>query len=139
MKKRNRIIAKTKSRYWRTSHKFGVELPHTVEKALRLDEESGTSHWRTAIEKEMGKIRSMGAFEEYTKATAHEIRSGKKKLPGFQEIKCHMVFDVKMDGKFTRKARFVAGGHMSRDVPASQRYSSVVTRESVRIGLLYAR
>jgi hypothetical protein len=28
---------------------------------------------------------------------------------GFQEIGCHIVFDIKMD--FTRKARFCAGGH----------------------------
>ena len=27
----------------------------------------------------------------------------------FHEIGCHLIFDVKMD--FTRKARFVAGGH----------------------------
>ena len=28
---------------------------------------------------------------------------------GFQEIGCHLIFGVKMD--FTRKGRFVAGGH----------------------------
>ena len=28
---------------------------------------------------------------------------------GFKEIGCHLIFDVNMD--FTRKARFVAGGH----------------------------
>jgi hypothetical protein len=38
---------------------------------------------------------------------------------GYKWIKCHMIFDVKMD--FTRKARFVAGGHMT-DPPASITY-----------------
>eukprot|EP00978_Attheya_sp_CCMP212_P015012 scaffold38581_cov48-Attheya_sp.AAC.3 len=28
-------------------------------------------------------------------------------MPGYEEIGCHMVFDIKMDGKFTRKARYV--------------------------------
>ena len=28
---------------------------------------------------------------------------------GFQDIGCHLIFDVNMD--FNRKARFVAGGH----------------------------
>jgi hypothetical protein len=34
----------------------------------------------------------------------------KVKLIGYQEIQCHMIFDVKMEG-LVRKARFVAGGH----------------------------
>ena len=46
-----------------------------------------------------------------------------------------MIFDVKMD--LTRKARFVAGGHMT-DTPASMTYSSVVSRDSVRIAFTYA-
>jgi hypothetical protein len=43
---------------------------------------------------------------------------------GFQEIKCHIIFDVKMD--FTRKARFVAGGHLTQPATSST-YSSVET------------
>jgi hypothetical protein len=46
-----------------------------------------------------------------------------------------MIFDVKMD--LTRKARIVAGGHMTTP-PDSLTYSSVVTRESVRITFLMA-
>ena len=54
---------------------------------------------------------------------------------GFQEIRCHVIFDVKID--FTRKARFVAGGHTT-DTPASITYSSVVSRDSVRLAFLVA-
>ena len=54
---------------------------------------------------------------------------------GYQYIKCHMIFDIKFD--FTRKARFVAGGHLTKP-PASLTYSSVVSQESVRIGFLLA-
>lgn len=57
--------------------------------------------------------------------------------PGIQEIKCHMIFYVKMDGNFTRKARLVAGGHVT-ETPASITYSSVVSRDSVRTAFMLA-
>ena len=43
---------------------------------------------------------------------------------GFQEIGCHLIFNVKMD--FTRKAQFVAGGHTT-EAPSSITYSRVVS------------
>ena len=46
-----------------------------------------------------------------------------------------MIFDVKMD--FTRKARFVANGSRTH-TPSSVCYSSVVSRESVRLAFLVA-
>jgi hypothetical protein len=54
---------------------------------------------------------------------------------GYQEIGCHMVFDIKME--FSRKARFVAGGHTT-EAPTSMTYSSVLSRESVRLAFLIA-
>jgi hypothetical protein len=53
----------------------------------------------------------------------------------YQKIKLHMIFDVKMD--FTRKARLVAGGLMT-DTPSYLTYSSVVSRDSILLGLLLA-
>jgi len=50
-------------------------------------------------------------------------------LIGFQEIKCHVVFDVKIDGDLTCKACLVAGGY-TMETPASTTYSSVVSHES---------
>ena len=134
LRRRNRIISKVKSRYWKTTHKFGFKLPHSVEEALKIDEETETDYWRKAIEKEMSKVRV--AFERWDEGTLEEARSGKK-LIGYQEIGCHMIFDIKMDGDFTRKARLVAGGHTT-EAPASITYSSVVSRESVRIAFLVA-
>ena len=46
-----------------------------------------------------------------------------------------MIFDVKMD--FTLKARFVAGGYMT-ETQALMTYSSVVSRESLRIAFTVA-
>ena len=50
-----------------------------------------------------------------------------------QQIRCHLVFDIKMDS--THKARLVAGGHTTEVVEMSN-YSSVVSRESVRIAMV---
>ena len=51
-------------------------------------------------------------------------------------MECHLVFDVKLDG-FKRKARLVAGGHMT-EAPAIMTYASVVSRDTVRIALTIA-
>ena len=49
--------------------------------------------------------------------------------PTFQQIRCHLVYDVKMED-FQRKARLAAGGHMTTESPpAYVTYASVVSRE----------
>ncbi len=48
----------------------------------------------------------------------------------FQEIVCHIVFDIKM--VFMWKARFCAGGHTTNTLMAMT-YASVVSRDSVQI------
>ena len=53
--------------------------------------------------------------------------SNGKCLPGYQNIGCHMIFEINMDGKFTRKSRLVAGGYTAAT------YSRVISRESVSI------
>ena len=50
---------------------------------------------------------------------------------------CHMIFDVKFGENFRRKARLVAGGHMT-DTPNTLTYSSVVSRDSICIALTIA-
>ena len=57
----------------------------------------------------------------------------KEYLPiGFQEIKCRMIFDIKICEDFHSKARLVGSGHKT-DTPYLITYSSVVSRYSVRI------
>ena len=56
---------------------------------------------------------------------------------GYQEVRCHLILDVKMGKNFRRKARFVAGGHTT-EVPNTLTYASVVSRYSVRIALTIA-
>ena len=128
VKKRERFISKLKSKYWQRTHKYGIEVPKSVAHALELDTKNGDTRWWDAIMKEMANVRV--AFSKF--------QGEKKDLPpGFQEIKCHMIFDVKLGENFRRKARYVAGGHVT-DPPATTTYSSVVSRESVRIALLIA-
>ena len=43
-----------------------------------------------------------------------------------------MIFDIKIDGNFTRKSRLVSSGHKTA-APPYITYSSVVTREIVRL------
>jgi hypothetical protein len=68
---------------------------------------------------------------------AFKIINGEKTVPPtYQEIRCHMIFDVKMED-FRRNARSVSGGN-TPDTPHSMTYASVVSRESVRIALTVA-
>ena len=126
MKKRDRIIAAVKKCYHKRTHKFGIELPKTVERALEIDKENGNTLWRDAIAKEMKNVR-----------VAFDILDGDKPIPvGYQFMKCHLVFDIKLDS-LRRKVRAVAGGHMVDTEPALT-YASVVSRESVRIAFTMA-
>ncbi|MGH3054668.1 MAG: reverse transcriptase domain-containing protein, partial [Gaiellaceae bacterium] len=125
LRRRNRIINKVRTRYWKRTHKFGIQLPKSVDEALSIDNKTGTDFWYKAIQKEMTNV--MPAFQ---------FLDADDKVPvGYKWIPCHMVFDIKMD--FTRKARLVAGGHVT-DPPTSHTYSSVVSRDSIRIALLVA-
>ena len=70
------------------------------------------------------------------KVAFHIIESGEEVPANYSFMKCHMIFDVKIEN-FRRKARLVAGGHIV-DSPSCLTYSSVVSRESVRIALTLA-
>jgi hypothetical protein len=97
-------------------------LPTSIKNAKELDRDNGNTLWADALQKEMSAV--MVAFEVQPEET--------KFIPGYKRIPGHLVWDVKMD--FTRKARYVAGGHRT-DPPKALTYSSVVSRESVRIAM----
>ena len=128
LRKRERILAKVKSKYWARTHKYGIRIPKSVKEAIDIDNANGNTLWWDALTLEMKNIRpALEAFE-----------GNKSDLPiGYKEVKCHVVWDIKLGENFRRKARFVAGGHQT-EVPTSLSYSSVVSRESVRIALTVA-
>jgi hypothetical protein len=125
LKKKTRLIKTMKKRHARRGYKFGIQIPMTWEEAIALDKANGNNLWLEAIMKEMTNVRI--AFEVQDK--------GKSPPVGYRRIPCHLIFDIKMD--FTRKARLVAGGHVT-DPPSSITYSSVVSQESVRIAFVVA-
>ena len=103
MRKHERILKELKTKYWQRTHKFGIRLPKTMVEALQLDKENGNKYWWDAICLEMKNVRP--AFKKWEKC--------KNDPPlGYQKIKCHFIFDIKMGENFRHKARLVANGNM---------------------------
>ena len=127
MKKRDAIIQKVKSKYWQRTHKYGLRIPKSWAEAIAVDEENGNRLWQDAIILEMKNNRV--AFETYDGRVDDLI--------GYEEITGHLIFDVKLSENFRRKVRFVADGHLV-ETPASVTYSTVVSRDSIRILLMIA-
>jgi hypothetical protein len=126
LQKRTRIIAAVTKRYHKRTHKFRIEVPKSWDDCVKLDKENNNTLWQDAARKEMKNV-----------IIAFKILNGEESVPPtYQEIRCHMIFDVKMED-FRRNARFVAGGHTT-DTPHAMTYASVVSRESVRIALTLA-
>ena len=126
IKKRDRVIKQVQHRAPRRDVKFGIKVPGSVAEALQFDKENGDTLWSDAIAKETANVRI--AFER--------LEDGEALPPGSKRIPYHFIFDVRFD--LTRKARLVAGGHRNKGVPQHNRFSSVASRDSVRIGFLIA-
>ena len=104
-------------------YKFGVQIPRNVKEARALDKANGNSLWEEAIRLELGQLDEYKTFEDAGK--------GKHRLPrDYKLIHCHIIFDCKEDGR--RKARFVAGGHLT-EPPKDSVYSSVASLRSIRM------
>jgi hypothetical protein len=117
------------------THKFGIHLLKTVEEALEINRTMNMDFWRKAINKEMSGVKITWA-PTHDGHTPQQVWEGKvAKFIGFQEIGCHIVFDIKMD--FMRKAHFVAGSHTT-SAPSSLTYSSVMSHDSVQLAFLIA-
>jgi hypothetical protein len=117
LKKKRRIIKATQKRNTRKGFKFGIQIPNNIHKDMEHDSANKNDLWYKAIMKEMGNVRI--AFQQTDKVP-----------PGYSKVELMIIFDVKMD--FTRKARLVARGDLT-ETPRTLTYSSVVSRESVRI------
>ena len=93
LKKREEIISKAKTKYWKTTHKYGVRLPKSAHEALAIDRATGTDFWEKAMNKEMGKAKV--SYEEVHGCTPSQVRAGEvPELMGFKEIGCHLIVDV---------------------------------------------
>ena len=120
LRRRDCIIKQVWHRVVKKNIKFGVCVPNSVEEALKIDKENGNTLWTDAINKELKNV-----------IVAFKLIDNDTPPTGSKEIPYHIIFDVKFD--LTRKARCVAGGHRHKEVPSYATYSSVVSRDSVRI------
>ena len=128
-KKLQRMLNQTRrqSKSYAPRYKFGVLVPRDVKAAYAMDRDNGNDLWRRAMKTEIDQLFEYETF--------HDIGRDKPPPAGHQMIRCRMIFDVKEDGR--RKARFVAGGHLTS--PSSEScYSSVVSLCSLRIVSLIA-
>jgi hypothetical protein len=101
LRRKKYMIKAAQTCYARCTHKFGIKLPNSVDEALAIDRETNTTYWFNAIQKEMKNVKVAFKF----------LDPGERVPIGYKWIRCHLIFDVKMD--FTCKARYVAGGHMT--------------------------
>jgi len=83
VRQRNRIVCKMQNKYWRTTHKNGVELPKSAKHALEIDRRNGDHCWRDAICKEMNK--ACVAYQVVENVSVEEARRGKAPLIGHQD------------------------------------------------------
>jgi hypothetical protein len=119
LKKCSHIIAAVTNIYHNRTHKFGTEVPKKWEDCVKLDKENCNNLWRYSVRKETKNV-----------CIAFQILNGYKAVPPiYQEIRCHMIFDIKMED-FQRKARFVDGGQTT-DTSHAMTYASVVSRDSM--------
>ena len=118
LKKRNAIISAMKMRLRKTTHKYGIEIPTSVDHAMEIDRKNGNTMWKDAL-----------ALEMFNVGVAFEIlEEGQAAPPGWKKASGHLIWDVKMD--FTRKARWVLDGHKTPD-PIRSTFAGVVSFESV--------
>jgi hypothetical protein len=97
-----------------------------IQEAYAIEEENGDHRWAESIQREMNNMR----------VAIKSLKDGIEIPPGYQFMKCHLIFDIKFDG-FKFKSRMVAGGHMA-ETPPFLTYAWVVSRDTVRIALLMA-
>ena len=117
--------AKLKSRRTGPIFKFGVQVPRNYHEATSLDGRNGNSHWSEAEKKELDQVNEYDTFKD--------LGRGGQAPQGYKRISVHFVYDIKFD--LHRKARLVAGGHMTDPVKDSG-YSSVVSLRTICLALL---
>jgi len=108
-------------------YKFGVQIPHSYNKALALNKANGNTLWQDAV------VAEREALDD--NKTYHSIGKGAAILKGYHNIPVHFVFDCKEDERC--KACLVAGGHCT-PIPDDPIYSSDAALRSLHIVMLLA-
>ena len=117
-KKKERVIKKLKSEFWKKTYKYGIRLPQSMKEVKEIDVENKNTFLMDSVKLEMKNNR--WAFDEYN--------NNPEKLESYQEVTAHIIFDIGLWENFLRKARFVGDGYKA-DVPSYVTYSSLVSRD----------
>ena len=90
---------------------FGYLIPRNYMEATQFDSENKNSKWNDAIKLEMESMSEYKVFKKWDKAILDKHKKVKNPPKGYDNIKVHLVFAVKFDGR--HKARLVADGHLT--------------------------
>jgi len=128
-KKLERMINQAKLHSYRREPfwKFGVLVPRNHKQVLEIDEKNKNTLWQEAEATEMQQLLDYKTFIDNGKGTTAPT--------GYKRIRCHMIYDVKHDGR--HKARLVAGGHLT-DPNTESVYSGVVSLRGIRLVVFLA-
>ena len=125
LRKRDRIISAAVAGLKQITHKYGIQIPRSIQESFDIDARNGNTFWRDALEKEMKNLK-----------VAFDILENNHELPpGYAKASGHLIWDVRMT--LERKVRWVKDGHKTPE-PSWSTYAGVVSRESVRIAFTYA-
>ena len=111
-----------------TKIKFGIEVPRHYNDAMRLDRLNNNTMWQDAIKTELDQINEYNTFKKHGK--------GIPPPDGYKKVPVHFVFDVKFD--LRRKARLVAGGHLTAMIQNDSPYAGIASIRSIRTSMFLA-
>ena len=81
LKKRNAIISAMKVRLRKTTHKYGIEIPTSVDHAMEFDRKNGNTMWKDAL-----------ALEMFNVGVVFEIlKEGQAAPPGWNKASRHLI------------------------------------------------
>ena len=104
-------------------YKYGFKVPRNYADAERLDTKNENNNWYQANKLEHAQLKESKVFKDQGRFTGNRIPRG------YQLIRVHTIFDVKVDG--IHKARVVADGHLSA-TPTESVYSEVISLRGLR-------
>jgi hypothetical protein len=107
--------------------KFGVLVSRNHAQAKAVDKANGNTKWQDSEGIEKSQLLEFNTFIGRRKGgVAPNI---------YKKIRCHMIYDVKYDGR--HKAHLVAGGHLT-DPNTERVYSGVNSLCGIRLVVFFA-
>ena len=101
-----------------SKYKYGFEVPRNYAVAERLNIKNDNHYWMNANKLEHVQLKEYDVFTDKGRFAGCRIPRG------YQLIRVHTIFDVKVDRR--HKARVVADGHLTA-TPTESVYSGVVS------------